>query len=331
MRLKMVVSLAACTVILAGCGASQTASQSKVASSATAFKWAYFAGPFMVKAGIQEGYFKKLKVSFTTISTGPGALPLLENGTLAGIDDLGGPVPPIAAARNVGMKIVWVDGSDSEALVANKNITSASQLIGKKIAVPVGSVAEYLFDKYLGAHGVSPSQVDVVNVPPASMAGAFKAGEVSGAWIWAPFWSAIVSEGGHVMGRAQSEDVVGVSSSFVSAHPKAVQDMVCAYYKTYSAYAKNHAATYKAIAAAAQEPVSQVEALIPPSTIPSANQAVRSLLGTPTSKSTLATYLFDVGEWLKGNGSIPTAPSLSTIQHMFDPTFARAASAGKCG
>lgn len=320
-----------CAVVagtVAGCGA--TAPKAATVVPTTAFTWADFAGPFMIKAGIAEGYFRKLHVTFTTISTGPGALPLLENGTLAGIDDLGGPVPPIAASRGVGMKIVWVDGSDSEALVVKPSITTASELVGQKIAVPIGSVAQYLLDKYLSSHGVAASKVDLVNVPPASMPGAYKAGEIAGAWIWAPFWSAMEAEGAHAIGHAYSEDVVGVSSQFVAAHPAVVQAVVCAYYNTYKAYQHDPTATYTAIAKAANESVAVVKGLIPPVTIAPADQVTPRLLGTSKTPSELATYLYDVGLWLAGNGSIPSAPSLRTMQKMFDPTFAENAISGKC-
>ncbi len=333
------------TVVAAGCGgtSSSTSATSKSASagtgsqaaassggSKTPFTVGVFSGPYLVWAGIALHMFNNLPVKFVTISSGPAELPLLETGQMAGIDELGAPPLAIAYARNVGLKIVWIDGREQDYFVGNANLKSPSALRGKTFGEPIGSIAQFLLDQYLTQHGVNPSATHVVNIPPPAMPAALKSGEINGALIWPPASIKMAQQGGTVLYHTTDTDFIGLSSQFIAAHPSEAQTLVCDWGAIHRAFFADPARVYAAIAKATGETVASVEQLLPKSAVAPVNQVSPQWMGTPKSPSTIAPFLVSAGQWLLGQKSIPKAPSLSWVQSAFDTSYAQAVAGGSC-
>ena len=69
----------------------------------------------------------------------------------------------------------------------DSNVASPADLKGKKIGIAVGTSSDLAFSYFLEAHGLSKSNVEIVNVSPPDMIPALDSGSVDAINIWQPF------------------------------------------------------------------------------------------------------------------------------------------------
>jgi len=130
-----------------------------------------------------------LAVNQTLFATGREAMQAL----LGGQADVAEVAPtPLVLAAFAGQPVrafaVVARWSPWRVLVrADRGITSASQLKGKKIGIAVGTSSDLAFSYFLDAHGVSRSSVEIINISPPDMIPALESGSVDAINIWQPF------------------------------------------------------------------------------------------------------------------------------------------------
>jgi NitT/TauT family transport system substrate-binding protein len=73
----------------------------------------------------------------------------------------------------------------------DRGIHNISDLKGKKIGVPLGTVAEFYLGRFLELHGINPGDLTVVDVPPSQSVDAIGNGMVDAILIWRPYTNAI--------------------------------------------------------------------------------------------------------------------------------------------
>ena len=181
-------------VVVCGCSGGTAAQR-----GSDKFTMAGFLAPSPMLAGMSNGEFKGLKMKFVTVDSGVGALPLVRNGTYAGIDDLSAPAVALALSKNVPVKIVWMLANAYVGLAASKSIGDAAGLKGKKIGVTRGTIGEYSLDRYLRAHGVAPNDVRKIDLPPDGMPAAVTHPEVDAVYTWEPYLSKVQADGGRLL------------------------------------------------------------------------------------------------------------------------------------
>ena len=102
--------------------------------------------------------------------------------------------------RDVDLAVVWVHDviGDAESLVVkDEKVTEISQLKGGSIAVPFSSTAHYSLLQALIDAGLDPNKdVEVINLDPEKMPGAWQGDEIDAAWVWDPTQSALLEDGG---------------------------------------------------------------------------------------------------------------------------------------
>ncbi len=114
---------------------------------------------------------------------------------------LNGSSPTAAGySRGIPLHVIYVydNINDAEALVVKKNIKSAKDLVGKKIAVPFGSTTHFHMMFALDAKGIDPKSVDVLDMSPPDMVAAWRRGDIDGGFVWDPALSKL-KNGGHVL------------------------------------------------------------------------------------------------------------------------------------
>lgn len=67
------------------------------------------------------------------------------------------------------------------------NVNSIADLSGRRLGVPVGTSAEYFMNQALHSVGLTPGDVEVVNVKPTDMVPALSGGSLDAFFIWDPF------------------------------------------------------------------------------------------------------------------------------------------------
>lgn len=140
-------------------------------------------------------------------------------------------VPPFVVAASGGQDIQIVDVavsySENDNCVVASGLeidkTSAAELAGKKVAVPLGTAAHYGFLKQMGHFGVDVSGMSVVDMAPAEGAAALSQGAVDMACGWGGALRRMKESGNVLLTGAEKEelgilvfDVTSAPASYVS-------------------------------------------------------------------------------------------------------------------
>jgi len=165
--------------------------------------------PFFVAQ--DKGFFKDEGINVQVVGpfdAGPAEMDALAANQL----DIGyvGVSPAIlAAARKVELSVVAGVNLEGSALAASKNISSISDLKGKKVATPApGSIQYILMGMLLSGSKMSFGDLELFpgTIKPPDMAPALQTGRIDGYLVWEPFVSkSIVDGSGKVL--AESKDI----------------------------------------------------------------------------------------------------------------------------
>lgn len=202
---------------------------------------------------INKGYFEAegLKVTPQTAQGGAAALPAMIAGDLHGVF---GTYPSfLLAQQNIApMRIValGVQGSEDFAGVfvnPSANITSAQDLVGKKLAVnTLNNTGELSIKSVLKEQGVDPAQVEFIEMPFPDMTAALQRGTIHAAWAVEPFQTQMTEAGmvklfSNFSGRTASAPLagIGMTDKFVKANPNTVAGFARAMEKANAELAQN--------------------------------------------------------------------------------------------
>jgi taurine transport system substrate-binding protein len=151
----------------------------------------------------QEKLFEKagLKPTFIKFTSGPSMLAAMKAGDL---DIAFGGMPPFIAGIAEGIDIsifcFLETGNTSLIMQPSLAITSANQLVGKKIATIFGTSAHWTLLKYLNTENTSLKELSIVNMALPSLMPAFANKDVDGISIFEPWGIKLMSVGGKPIG-----------------------------------------------------------------------------------------------------------------------------------
>ena len=145
------------------------------------------------EAKVNGTYDKEMgaRVKWKNFSNGGAMI----NAMLAGDIDIAysaGLIPFINAAKTnapikmIGVSVLYKMGGTTCIVSNNSGISknNAKKLEGKKVAVPLGTMAEYIFDQTMTSLGVDRKKIKVVSMDPEEGAMALKKGDVDGACVF---------------------------------------------------------------------------------------------------------------------------------------------------
>ena len=189
-----------------------------------------------------KGYFEKedLTVDLIKYDNGNDLMKAMENDEI----DIGyaGVAPALYSIGNGGnSKIISSAQNEGSGLVVSENsqISSASDLVGKKIAIPgEGSIQELLLSYYLKENGISNKDLKIKNYKAPQMNDALKNGEIAGAMTFQPYVTIAESNGNTLL--ANSSEilpnhpccVVVASDKFIKDHPEDAEKIVSIHKKS---------------------------------------------------------------------------------------------------
>ena len=149
-------------------------------------------------------------------------------------------VPPFVVATSAGQDLQILDvavsyaDNDNCVVAAGLEIdkTTAGDLAGKKVAVPLGTAAHYGFLRQMDHFGVDLASLDIVNMSPPDGAAAIANGQVDMACGWGGALRRMQEFGNVLLTGAEKEalgilvfDVTTAPASFVAENP----DLVAAF------------------------------------------------------------------------------------------------------
>lgn len=150
-------------------------------------------------------------------------------------------VPPFVVAVSAGQDLRIVDiaasYSDNDNCVVQSQLEitkdSAAELKGKRVALPVGTIAHYGFLQQMQHFGVDTSTMTIVDMAPAEAAAAFDQGSVDMACGWGGALSRMKERGNVLLSGDEKEqlgilafDLTTTSAQFAADQQKRLTDFL---------------------------------------------------------------------------------------------------------
>ena len=150
-------------------------------------------------------------------------------------------VPPFVVAASAGQDLqildVAVSYAENDNCVVSSGLeidaASASELAGKKVAVPLGTAAHYGFLRQMDHFGVDLASLDVVDMAPADGAAAIAQGQVDMSCGWGGALNRMKEHGNVLLTGAEKEalgilvfDVTSAPTSFVAENAELVSSFL---------------------------------------------------------------------------------------------------------
>ncbi|GAA4159037.1 taurine ABC transporter substrate-binding protein [Shinella granuli] len=187
--------------ILVAVGLSSLASNAIAADAEVTVGWVPIVAPYIT--GICDGSFEKatgVKVNFQKFDSGAAILSALASGAVD-FSSLGSPPAASAISKGLDVEVIWMAEYTvaGEALVgrSDRGIVGPQDLKGKKIATPFGSTSHYHLLVALKNFGISPSDVEILNMTPPQIVAAWKRGYIDASYVWDPILTNIIRDNGH--------------------------------------------------------------------------------------------------------------------------------------
>src|SRR6478736_1205232 len=139
----------------------------------------------------------------------------------------------LSAPLNIPYQVAFVldVAGDNEALIARNGtgINTIADLKGKRIATPFASTAHYSLLAALAQNGLSPKDVQLIDLQPQAILAAWERGDIDAAYSWLPTLDQLRKTGKDLITSRQlakdgkpTLDLGAVSAEFSDAHPEVV-------------------------------------------------------------------------------------------------------------
>lgn len=190
--------------------------------------------PYLVaknKGWFDEAFKKKgISVDYTIFQS---LAPINESLATNRVDVVFEAEPPAIIGKAAGINVKIVDISSTltqEILVhSDSGIKTAADLKGKRIAVLAGTSSHYGLLKILGANGLKPTDIQVIDMIPPDAKNAFDTKQVDAWAVWPPFVEQEeISGTGRVLtqGDAVINSIMAVRGEFAQDNPELVKELV---------------------------------------------------------------------------------------------------------
>ncbi len=202
-----------------------------------------------VEEALKEAGYDNVEVTYTEFESGPP-----ENESFAsGAQDIGvmGNVPTIsavAAGQSRSILGVAYNGEKTEAILVpeDSEISSVSDLKGKKIGLVIGSIAQDFVERLLDQEGLTDSDVELVNLASTEQQNALATGQVDAIAVWQPMIAQVEAAGsGKVLvdgtGIYKCENLISGNTDYINENPEIVQIFMEQYARAASEVAKDTA------------------------------------------------------------------------------------------
>jgi ABC-type nitrate/sulfonate/bicarbonate transport system substrate-binding protein len=150
---------------------------------------------------------------------------------------------------------IQIQSSYSDGLVINPEagIATVEDLAGKNVAYRRGSSAHLGLVRLLEDHGMTPDQLNLLDMEVPNLVPAFINGDIDAAYSWEPWLSKMEEEGGEVIARTSdvglyTSDHWAARRAWAEDNPEAMRRVFCVIDKAYAAYTEDPTIGYNAFA-----------------------------------------------------------------------------------
>ena len=228
---------------LAASSALALAAQTGQAADLDEITVAYFLEwPLPMMAAKAEGAYDEalgLKVNWVSFETGTAMSAAMASGDVQLAVSQG--IPPFVVAASAGQDLqvidVAVSYSENDNCVVSADLeidkTTASELAGKKVAVPLGTAAHYGFLRQMDHFGIDLASLDIVDMAPPEGAAALAQGAVDFACGYGGGLTRMKEHGNVLLTGAEKEelgilvfDVTSGPAEFLAENPDLVANFL---------------------------------------------------------------------------------------------------------
>jgi taurine transport system substrate-binding protein len=232
----------------------------------------------------------------------------------------------LSAPLNIGYKVAFVldVAGDNEALVARNGsgVNAIPDLKGKRVATPFASTAHYSLLAALSQNGLSPSDVQLIDLQPQAILAAWDRGDIDAAYTWLPTLDQLRQSGKDLITSRQlaedgkpTLDLAVVSDEFAAAHPDVVDTWRQQQARALDLIKDDPDAAAKAVAAeiglSPQDVAGQLKQAV---FLTPAEVASTEWLGADGAPGNLAVNLQSASQFLADQKQIPAAAPLKAFQ-----------------
>ncbi len=213
---------------------------------------------------------------------------------------------------------------DNEALIVRNEagVNTIPELRGKRIATPFASTAHYSLLAALSQNGLSPSDVQLIDLQPQAILAAWDRGDIDAAYTWLPTLDQLRKTGKDLITSRQlaadgkpTLDLGVVADEFAQAHPEVVDIWREQEARALDTIKDDPAAAAKAIAAEIGLPEADVVGQLKQGVyLTPAEVASAEWLGSEGAPGNIATNLQSASQFLADQKQIPAAADLKTFQ-----------------
>lgn len=233
----------------------------------------------------------------------------------------------LSAPLNIPYSVAFVldVAGDNEALVARNGsgINAIADLKGKRVATPFASTAHYSLLAALAQNGLSPSDVQLIDLQPQAILAAWERGDIEAAYTWLPTLDQLRKTGKDLITSRQlatdgkpTLDLGVVSNQFAKDHPEVVDIWRKQEARALTVIHSDPAAAAKAIAAEIGLSPADVEGQLKQGVYLTPHEvASPQWLGSQGNPGNIATNLQSASQFLAEQKQIPTAAPLTTFQN----------------
>jgi taurine transport system substrate-binding protein len=233
----------------------------------------------------------------------------------------------LSAPLNIPYKVAFVldVAGDNEALVARNgaNVNSIPELRGKRIAAPFASTAHYSLLAALAQNGLSPSDVQLVDLQPQAILAAWDRGDIDAGYSWLPTLDQLRKTGKDLVTSRQlakdgkpTLDLGAVSDEFAAAHPDVVDTWRQQEARALSTLKDDPAAAANAIAAEIGLSPDEVSSQLKQGVYLTPEEvASPQWLGADGKPGNIAANLQSASQFLADQKQIPSAAPLTAFQN----------------
>lgn len=235
MRIKVVIAaLAAATLALGGCSVDKSGEQADKPTIRIGYQ-SFPSGDLIVKNNRWlEDALPDYNIKWTKFDSGADVNTAfiakeLDFGALGSSPVARG----LSAPLNIPYQVAFVldVAGDNEALVARNGsgVNTVADLKGKRVGTPFASTAHYSLLAALNQNGLSPNDVQLVDLQPQAILAAWERGDIDAAYSWLPSLDDLRKTGKDLITSRQlatdgkpTLDLGAVSTEFATAHPDVV-------------------------------------------------------------------------------------------------------------
>ena len=233
----------------------------------------------------------------------------------------------LSAPLNIGYSVAFIldVAGDNEALVARNgtDIATVADLKGKRVATPFASTAHYSLLAALAENGLSPSDVQLIDLQPQAILAAWDRGDIAAAYTWLPTLDQLEKSGKVLITSRElaakgkpTMDLAAVSNSFAKDNPGVVDVWRQQEARALNEIKNDPDSAAKAIAAEVSLSPDDVAQQLRKAVFLTPQQvASPEWLGTEGKPGNLAVNLQSASQFLADQKQIPAAAPLSTFQN----------------